>query len=102
MKEYLFSPDVANGAARFFALSDQIVRDIGLKVIFAGLSHIGLFNARVANRSIRPVVLSRYEEYCLQMTEKALKNRRPDILRDEDIRSMYHVLAPHPTDVIYV
>ncbi|KAI0448038.1 hypothetical protein F4803DRAFT_567666 [Xylaria telfairii] len=88
VKEYLFSPDVANGEAQFFALSDQIVRDIGLKVIFAGLSHIGLFNPRALHRSVRPAVLSRYEEYCLQMTEKALKNRRPDILRNEDIRKI--------------
>ncbi|KAI0460424.1 hypothetical protein F5B21DRAFT_519163 [Xylaria acuta] len=87
VKEYLFSSNVANGAAQFFALSDQIVRNIDLKVIFAGLSHFGLFNdTHQAGR--RQAVLSRYEEYCLRMTEKALKDRRADILRDEDIRKI--------------
>ncbi|KAI1743724.1 hypothetical protein F4680DRAFT_456835 [Xylaria scruposa] len=86
VKEYLFSSSVANGPAQFFALSDQVVGNIDLKVIFAGLSHLGRDSTHQVGR--RQFMLSRYEEYCLQMTGYSLINRRADIVRDEDIRNM--------------
>ncbi|KAI8947422.1 hypothetical protein F4801DRAFT_605499 [Xylaria longipes] len=98
VKEYLFSPSVANGAAQFFALSDQVVGNIDLKVIFAGLGHFGLFNN---NR--RQAVLSRYEEYCLEMTDYALVHRRADIIRDEAIRKIViKSLTPGSPHFVYL
>ncbi|KAJ8130544.1 hypothetical protein O1611_g3085 [Lasiodiplodia mahajangana] len=86
VKEYLFSPIAASGPANFFALSDQIVRDIDLKVSFTGLSHFGVYTTH-QSRPTRPTV-SRYEEYCLETTEHALIKRRPDIMSNEDIRKI--------------
>lgn len=83
VKEYLFSPDIANGEARFFALSDQIVGNIDLKVIFTGLSHF----ERAQGPRGRLFLMSRYEEYCLRMTQEALKSRCADIIHNEDLRS---------------
>ncbi|KAI0104204.1 hypothetical protein GGR51DRAFT_572851 [Nemania sp. FL0031] len=85
VKEYLFSPIAASGPAKFFALSDQIVRDIDLKVSFTGLSHFGLYHTHQGRWNNRQTV-SRYEEYCLNMTEKSLVGRRDAIIRNEDIR----------------
>ncbi|TRX94760.1 hypothetical protein FHL15_004221 [Xylaria flabelliformis] len=86
VKEYLFSPNVASGPAQFFALSDQVVGNIDLKVMFASLSHLGRYNTHQVGR--RQFIVSRYEERCLEMTEYALKHRRADIIRDENIWKM--------------
>ncbi|KAI1131556.1 hypothetical protein F5Y10DRAFT_275455 [Nemania abortiva] len=86
VKEYLFSPSAASGPARFFALSDQIVKDIDLKVIFTGLSHFGLY--RTSQNRQNKNTLSRHEEYCLRMTEYSLRHRRNDILRNEEVREI--------------
>ncbi|KAI0550192.1 hypothetical protein F4679DRAFT_594835 [Xylaria curta] len=101
VREYLFSSSVANGPAQFFALSDQVVGNIDLKVIFAGLSHLGRDSAHQVGR--RQSMLSRYEEYCLQMTGYSLMNRRADIVRDEDIRNMViKSLTPRSQHFIYL
>ncbi|KAI0975983.1 hypothetical protein F4678DRAFT_209602 [Xylaria arbuscula] len=86
VKEYLYSPEIANGAASFFALSDQVVGNIDLKVIFTGLSQFGFNGHQRARR--RRLVMSRYEEYCLDMTELALGNRRADIILSQDLREI--------------
>ncbi|KAI0199678.1 hypothetical protein F4808DRAFT_471324 [Astrocystis sublimbata] len=90
VKEYLYSSEIANGNAKFFALDDQLVSRIDLRVKFAGLGHFGVINTHVnphVNRG-RQHGLSQYEEWCLKMTESALKHRRADIMRDEDIRDI--------------
>ncbi|KAI0417641.1 hypothetical protein F5X98DRAFT_386955 [Xylaria grammica] len=86
VKEYLFSTTVAKGNAAFFALSDQDVGNIYLKVIFTGLSQFGLHQINQAGR--RRPTMSRYEEYCLKMTEKCLSSRCPDIVQNQDIREI--------------
>ncbi|KAI1359563.1 hypothetical protein F5Y08DRAFT_349542 [Xylaria arbuscula] len=85
VKEYLFSPQIATGAAKFFALSDNLVENIDLKVIFTGLSQF----PRPSQAQRKPP-MTRYEEFCLRMTEKALspngsKSRRPDIIHNGDL-----------------
>ncbi|KAI3337080.1 hypothetical protein HD806DRAFT_542794 [Xylariaceae sp. AK1471] len=80
VKEYLFSSNAANGPAKVFALSNQAIQNIDLKVIFTGLSHFGI------HRQNHPQKVSRYEEYCLQMTEHSLLQRRADIIQDKDLR----------------
>ncbi|KAI1631083.1 hypothetical protein F4809DRAFT_633900 [Biscogniauxia mediterranea] len=81
VKEYLFYPGTAEGPAKFFALSRKSIRNTDLMVIFNGLRHFGAQRGNAANAPI-----SRYEEYCLRMTEKALKYRRADILGNEELR----------------
>ncbi|TGJ80343.1 hypothetical protein E0Z10_g8423 [Xylaria hypoxylon] len=82
VKEYLFSPDVARGKAGCFALSDEIVGNIDLKVIFTGLSQFG---HQIGGRRN---MMNRYEEYCLRMTEKSLSYRRADIIHNQEVREM--------------
>ncbi|KAI0533148.1 hypothetical protein GGR58DRAFT_521933 [Xylaria digitata] len=86
VKEYLFSPAVSSGQAQFFALSDEIVGIIDLKVIFTGLSQFGLHQINQAGR--RKPIMSRYEEYCLRMTERSLVHRRADIVHSQEVREM--------------
>ncbi|KAI5926357.1 hypothetical protein F4810DRAFT_532194 [Camillea tinctor] len=89
VKEYLFYPGTAEGPAKFFALSSKDVRNTDLMVIFNGLRHLN----RPGTNANGPI--SRYEEYCLEMTEKALKHRRTDILGNEVLRSaVIDSLAP--------
>ncbi|KAI0603220.1 hypothetical protein F4775DRAFT_598325 [Biscogniauxia sp. FL1348] len=98
VKEYLFYPGTAEGPAKFFALSDNSVRNTDLMVIFNGLRHFG---AQRANADNAPI--SRYEEYCLRMTEKALRCRRADILRNEELRSaVMDSLAPEFQHLVYL
>jgi hypothetical protein len=77
VKEYLYSPSVADGPANFFALSDKIVRCMDLKVGFIGLSHFG------QHQIGKNITL--YEQYCLITTEHALLDRRKDIVSNADI-----------------
>ncbi|KAI1500507.1 hypothetical protein F5X99DRAFT_386226 [Biscogniauxia marginata] len=98
VKEYLFFPGTAQGPAKFFALSDEIVRHIDLTVIFNGLRHFGLRRMDAGNGPV-----SRYEEYCLEMTNNALGSRRTDILREEGLRRVVlDSLAPEFQHLAYL
>ncbi|CAJ2506033.1 Uu.00g001630.m01.CDS01 [Anthostomella pinea] len=88
VKEYLFDPTTAQGPAKFFALSQDIVRNIDLTVIFNGLGHLELFR-----RDGGKCLVSRYGEYCLKMTENAVMTRRTHIIRNEELRKETGVLA---------
>lgn len=72
VKEYLFNEATAQGKVKEFALSKELIENLELRVIFSGLRQFGETRCP-----------SRYEEYCLRMTEKALKERRDLIIRDE-------------------
>jgi len=80
VKEYLYSSSVANGPAKFFALSDKIVRYMDLKVGFIGLSHFA------QHQTGKTITL--YEQYCLNVTEHALLSRRKDIISSADIAAI--------------
>lgn len=79
VKEYLFDEATTLGGAKYFALSTEATQTLELHVIFRGLKHFG---------SSRPHDMkhpTRYEEYCLKMTDKALKERRDLILQDKTV-----------------
>jgi hypothetical protein len=95
VKEYLFSSNAAIGPANFFALSDQAIQNIDLKVIFTGLGHFGIHRQSHMQNGGKERV-SRYEEYCLNMSEQSLTKRRADILRDKDLRGKYIFLGIPP------
>jgi hypothetical protein len=94
VKEYLFSTNIATGEAKYFALSNEIVGDIDLKVTFIGLGQFGLHRQVLANTANhRRERVSRYEEYCLRMTDKSLVSFRVDIIRSEDLRGEYRFMV---------
>lgn len=78
VKEYLFDKATALGKVKEFALSKESIENLELLVIFSGLRQFG------SNRHDARCP-SRYEEYCLKMTEKALRERRGLILQDKAI-----------------
>lgn len=78
VKEYLFDKATALGKVKEFALSKEFIENLELRVIFSGLRQFGSF--RVEARCP-----SRYEEYCLKMTDKALKERRDLIIQDKSV-----------------
>lgn len=77
VKEYLFDENTASGKVQDFALSKEAIQNLELQVIFRGLQQ---FSVNKAER-----YPTRYEEYCLKMTDKALKERRDLIVRDKTI-----------------
>lgn len=79
VKEYLFDQATALGPVKEFALSTEAIQSLELQVIFNGLMVFG------SNRQHDPRYPSRYEEYCLEMTNKALKDRRDLIIRDKTV-----------------
>lgn len=79
VKEYLFNEATAKGPVKEFALSTEAIQSLELEVIFSGLQQFGL------NRKNDPRFPTRYEEYCLKMTDKALRDRRDLIIRDKTV-----------------
>lgn len=66
VKEFLHSQMAANGLARYFAMSAHTNQILELRIAFDGLRHF--------NTGPRAIP-TRYEEYCLEMTDKALALR---------------------------
>ncbi|KAG6354535.1 hypothetical protein INS49_004552 [Diaporthe citri] len=79
VKEYLFDKETALGEVKEFALSKELIENLELRVIFGGLRQFGSFRHPEARCP------SRYEEYCLKMTDKALKERRDLIIQDKSV-----------------
>ena len=79
VKEYLFDEKTATGKVKGFALSKKAIQNLELQVAFRGLQRFSV------NRADK--YPSHYEEYCLKMTDKALKERRGLIVRDKTIWS---------------
>lgn len=79
VKEYLFDKATAEGSVKEFALSTEAIQSLELQVIFSGLQQFG------SNRPVDARYPTRYEEYCLKMTDKALKDRRDLIVRDKTV-----------------
>ncbi|KAK2606651.1 hypothetical protein N8I77_005385 [Diaporthe amygdali] len=79
VKEYLFDKSTALGNAKDFALSIDAIQTLELQVIFNGLQQFG------TNRPNGERYPTRYEEYCLKMTDKALKERRDLILQNKSV-----------------
>ena len=77
VKEYLFHKDTAQGPAKDFALSHHATQILELEMAFNGLLQFD-------NRGPRNHP-TRYEEYCLRMTDKALRTRRALIVRERSI-----------------
>ncbi|ROV97128.1 hypothetical protein VMCG_07526 [Cytospora schulzeri] len=76
VKEYLYHERTANGPAHEFALSSEKTRVLELTVVFYGLrNYTGLPNKKP----------TRFEEYCLKMTERALGERPVIVVNEEDI-----------------
>lgn len=78
VKEYLFDKSTALGKVKEFALSTESMQNLELRVIFEGLLQFGSHR----HDAKWP---TRYEEYCLKMSDKALKNRRDQIIREETV-----------------
>lgn len=78
VKEYLFDNATALGKVKEFALSKELIQNLELRVIFSGLRQFGSFRGEAR-------CPSRYEEYCLKMTDKALKERRDLIIQDKSV-----------------
>ncbi|KAI1267332.1 hypothetical protein F5Y18DRAFT_425174 [Xylariaceae sp. FL1019] len=97
VKEYLWFSGTAQGPAKFFALSDDDVRNLDLTVVFNGLGHCGCLRDQAEDARMK---MTRYEEYCLSMTEKAItehdrETRRSDIVNNEKLRDIVlRTLAP--------
>lgn len=81
VKEYLFAIDkeTAQEPVKEFALSTEAIQSLELQVIFSGVRQFG------SNREPSARYPTRYEEYCLKMTDKALKDRRDLIIRDKTV-----------------
>lgn len=79
VKEYLFDESTALGKFQEFALSKDSIQNLELQVIFSGLQQFG------TSRPVEARSPSRYEEYCLKMSDKALKERRDLILQDKTV-----------------
>ncbi|KAI3393833.1 hypothetical protein diail_3560 [Diaporthe ilicicola] len=79
VKEYLFDEKTALGQAKDFALSTAAIQSLELQVIFSGLQQFG------RGRSAKEKYPSRYEEYCLKMSDRALKEQRDMILQDKTV-----------------
>lgn len=79
VKEYLFDKSTAAGTVKDFALSTESIQNLELQVIFSGLRQFGIY------RKVREKLPTPYEEYCLKMTDRALKERRDLILRNKTV-----------------
>lgn len=80
VKEYLYSQEILDGPAQDFALSSDTNRRLELKIVFYGLQQF------VAERRCP----TKYEEYCMKMTDKALSRRPAIIVKDQDIWEAVH------------
>lgn len=70
VKEFLYSDKAANGPAKFFAVSADTNQILELRIVFEGVRHF-----KTGSRDTP----TRYEEYCLKMTDTAL-SVRPSIV----------------------
>ncbi|RYP19912.1 hypothetical protein DL765_003060 [Monosporascus sp. GIB2] len=90
VKEYLFAPNTAKGPAKDFALTNVKTQILELEVVFNGLLQFGNNRPRGQNQP------TRYEEYCLRMTEKALESRRALIVTEQSIwEAVFPCLKPN-------
>lgn len=80
VKEYLYNKRTANGPASDFALSSATNRALELKIVFYGLQQF------LADRRVP----TKFEEYCIKMTEKALFKRPAMIAKEKDIWEAVH------------
>ncbi|KAF2970253.1 hypothetical protein GQX73_g3256 [Xylaria multiplex] len=95
VKEYLFSPAVSGGQAKFFALSDEIVGIIDLKVIFTGLSQSGLHQINQAGQHRRADIV--HSQEVREMVLKSLNPNSPHF-SSLDIRGTRNIVrAQFPT-----
>lgn len=78
VKEYLYHEKTANGPAREFALSSEKTRILELTVVFYGLRNYSTSGHPKKNPT-------RFDEYCLKMTDKALSERPAVVVNEEDI-----------------
>lgn len=89
VKEFLYHEKTAQGPARDFALSKETNRRLELKIVFYGLQQF------LPERK-HP---TKYEEYCIKMTEKAISKQPAVLVRDKEIwEAMHRCLAwndPH-------
>ncbi|RYO96745.1 hypothetical protein DL763_003021 [Monosporascus cannonballus] len=89
VKEYLFARNTAKGLAKDFALTNVKTQILELEVVFNGLLQFGNNRPRGQNQP------TRYEEYCLRMTEKALESRRALIVTEQSIwETVFPCLKP--------
>lgn len=81
VKEYLFDKSTALSNVKEFALSKEFIQNLELQVIFSGIQQWG------SNRHNEARSPSRFEEYCVKMTEKALqeRERRDAIVKEKTI-----------------
>ncbi|ORY69656.1 uncharacterized protein BCR38DRAFT_471125 [Pseudomassariella vexata] len=79
VKEYLFSKATAAGPAHEFALPDHKTQVLELQVAFNGLQQHGKGRNAFGQR-----ILTRYEEYCISVTDQALE-KRPSIIVEESV-----------------
>ncbi|KAF2996955.1 hypothetical protein E8E14_002999 [Neopestalotiopsis sp. 37M] len=82
VKEYLVHPNTATRSAKFFALTPQVLETIDLLVAFKGLQRFG---TRHSVRNGNKVRVTRYEEECLRKTEDALRKRRSDFEKNDEL-----------------
>lgn len=92
VKEFLYSEQAARGRASYFAISTCANQILELKIVFEGLRHF----ETSPRGTYKP---TRYEEYCLEMTEKALSLRPAIIEEDGKLRdavfACLRIDAPH-------
>lgn len=92
VKEFLYSEKAAMGPASFFAVSTRTNQILELRIVFDGLRNFDP-NPR---GSYKP---TRYEEYCLEMTDKALDGCPDTVEEDEKLRqavfACLSINAPH-------
>lgn len=80
VKEFLYHKKTAQGPARDFALSKETNRRLELKIVFYGLQQF------LPERK-QP---TKYEEYCIKMTEKAISKQPAVLVRDKEIWEAVH------------
>lgn len=80
VKEFLYHEKTAQGPARDFALSKETNRRLELKIIFYGLQQF------LPDRK-QP---TKYEEYCIKMTDDAIRKRPAFIVKDREIWEAVH------------
>ncbi|KAI1862708.1 uncharacterized protein JN550_010045 [Neoarthrinium moseri] len=95
VKEYLFHPDTAKGPAKFFALEEKNLKTVYMTVVFNGLSHF-----RPGGGTAKKDPVTRFDEFCLQETERFLRSRERACVLDNDkltsiVISSLKPCAPH-------
>lgn len=80
VKEFLYHEKTAQGPARDFALSKETNRRLELKIVFYGLQQF------LPERK-HP---TKYEEYCIKMTERAISKQPAVLVKDKEIWEAVH------------